>query len=253
MAQWSTKRRFIYGGSVMLVVFVIVVSVAWDFFYRAPTCSDGIKNSDEKGIDCGGSCTTLCTADTLIPVVLWSKTFNISGDVYNAVAFIENPNVNSENKRATYQFRIYDSQNKLIIVKDGITSIPKNKKFAVFETGIILKNSKPKSTDFKFTSFDSWQKNTTKEPEISLKYGTISSATTTPKLTGTIFNKSLQNIPKTELVVIVLDDKENTIAVSRTFIDNLLKNTSQDFVFTWQKPFIENVSVINLVYHFLSS
>jgi len=124
MIRWSTKRRLVYGGGVVLVLFVVAVFVAWNFLYRAPTCSDGTKNGDEKGIDCGGSCNTLCTADTLIPVVLWSKTFNISGDVYSSVAFIENPNVNSENKRATYQFRIYDSENKLITVKDGTTSIP---------------------------------------------------------------------------------------------------------------------------------
>ncbi|MCX6702066.1 MAG: hypothetical protein NTX96_02650 [Candidatus Zambryskibacteria bacterium] len=252
MALWSTKRRFIYGGSVFLVLFIVLILLIWNLFYKAPTCSDRIKNGDETGIDCGGSCLNLCTTDTLTPIVLWSKTFNISGDVYNAVAFVENPNINSENKKATYQFRIYDSENKLITVKEGVTSIPKNKKFAVFETGIILKNDKPKSTDFKFLSFDPWQKNTIKEPEISLKYGTIAFATTTPSLTGTISNKSLQNIPSTELVVIVLDNKENAIGVSRTFIDNLLRNSSQDFVFTWQKPFIEDISVINVIYSFIN-
>ncbi|MDO8260425.1 MAG: hypothetical protein Q7T50_02900 [Candidatus Magasanikbacteria bacterium] len=253
MALWSTKRRFLYGGSVFLVLFVVVFLVALSFFYKAPTCTDRIKNGNEGGVDCGGTCSILCTTDTLTPVVLWSKTFNISGDVYSAVAFVENPNINSENKRATYQFRIYDSENRLITVKDGVTSIPKNKKFAVFETGIILKNSKPKSTDFKFTSFGPWQKDTTKDPEISLRYGTVVSNNTTPSLTGTIFNKSLQNIPKIELVVLVLDDKENAIAVSRTFIDDLLKNSSQDFVFTWQKPFTENVSVVNIISRFVQN
>ena len=182
---------------------------------------------------------------------MWSKIFNVSGDVYNVVAFIENPNVNSENKTASYQFRVYDTENKLITIKDGVTSIPKNKKFVVFETGIILKNSKPKSTDFKFTSFGPWLKDTTKEPEISLKYGTVVSATTTPRLIGSIFNKSFKNISQIELVVIVSDDKENTIAVSRTFIDDLLKNSTQDFVFTWQKPFTRDPGVINIIYRFI--
>jgi hypothetical protein len=252
MLLWSTKRRFIYGGGAVLFFLAVLFLLFLNFLYKIPTCSDSVKNGDELGVDCGGSCLNLCTTDTLTPVVLWSNIFNISGDVYSAVAYIENPNINSRNQTANYQFRIYDADNKLITIKEGVTSIPKNRKFVVFENGIILKNSKPKSADFKFTSFGQWQKDTTKDPEISLKYGTISGATSTPNLTGTIFNKSLNNISKIEVVVIVLDDKENAIGTSRTFIDNLQKNSSQDFVFTWQKPFTKEPSVINVIYRFVN-
>ena len=237
----------------ILVIFVAVVFVVLSFFYKVPACDDKIQNGDEQGVDCGGSCDVLCTADTLTPVVLWSKTFNISGDVYTAVAFVENPNINSENRSATYQFQIYDSDGKLVTVRNGTTFIPKNKKFAIFETGLMLKNNKPKSTDFKFISFGPWQKNTTEDPSIYLSYGTINSATTSPNLIGTVTNKSLQNISRIELSVFVLDKQENTVATSRTFIDNLLKNSSQDFVFTWQKPFTEEISAINVIYHFVTN
>lgn len=241
-----------YGGGVFLVVFLVLLLIFWKVLYKAPTCNDGVKNGDETGIDCGGSCTNLCTNDALAPVVLWAKTFNISGDVYSAVAYVENPNVNSENQKATYQFKIYDNENRLITTKEGETSIPKNKSFAVFETGIVLKNSKPKLTDFEFTSFAPWQKDTTKEPEISLDYGTVTSTSTTPILTGKIYNKSLRDIPETELVVLVSDNMGNTIATSRTYVDNLVRNSSQDFVFTWLQPFAGDISVINIIYCFIN-
>ncbi|HBD25152.1 MAG TPA: hypothetical protein DEV73_00260 [Candidatus Zambryskibacteria bacterium] len=246
MILWSTKRRFIYGGGVALIFLVVLFLLAWNIFYNAPTCNDGKKNGDEKGIDCGGSCSSLCTSDALSPVVLWSKIFHISGDVYTAVAFVENPNVNSKNDSAQYRFKIFDEENKLIVMREGVTSIPKNKKFAVFEAGIVLKNRKPKSVDFEFISFTSWQKDETPEPEISIKYGTITSTSTTPKITGTISNKSIDNIKKIELVVAVLDNKENTVATSRTYIDNLLRNSTQEFVFTWPKPL--NIGVESCVY-----
>lgn len=248
MALWSTKRRFLYGGSVVLVLALIVGGIFWKIIYRAPTCGDGLKNGDETGIDCGGSCQNLCTSDALTPVVLWSKIFNISGDVYSAVAYIENPNLNSKNSKATYKFRIFDANNTLITIKEGETSIPKGKKFAVFESGIVLKGLKPKSVDFEFTSFSPWVKDIEKEPTLSLKYSPIISASTTPTVTGSISNLSLQNIGEVELVVLLLDSNENVIAASRTFIDNLLKNTSQDFFFTWQKPFDRNPSVITVIY-----
>jgi len=248
MASWSTKRRFLYGGSVILVLVLIFAGLFWKVFYHAPTCSDGIKNGDELGVDCGGSCKNLCTSDALTPVVLWSKIFNISGDVYTAVAYVQNPNINSKNQRADYQFKVYDDNGKLITIKDGQTSIPKGKKFAVFETGLVFKNNKPRSADFQFLSFSPWEKDMIKLPEVSLKYGTIISASTTPSITGTIFNKSLQNIPKIELTVFLLDNRENVIAANRTFVDSLARGSSQDFVFTWQRPFDPNPSVINVSY-----
>ncbi|HEY4508783.1 MAG TPA: hypothetical protein VJC13_00670 [Candidatus Paceibacterota bacterium] len=248
MASWAIKRRFIYGGSVVLALVLIFTGLFWKVIYHAPTCSDGAKNGDELGVDCGGSCKNLCTSDALTPAILWSKIFNISGDVYSAVAYIENPNLNSKNKSAYYQFKIYDENNKLISIKEGYTSIPKGKKFAVFETGLIFKNAKPKSADFSFLSFSPWEKDVTKEPEVRVEYGTLDSVETMPTILGTIYNKSLQNIQNVELDVFALDNKENVVAASRTFVDNLKKNSSQDFVFTWQKPFDTQVSVINITY-----
>lgn len=237
MASWATKRKFLYGGSFLLIFFLITAGIFWKVVYRTPTCDDGRKNGDEKGIDCGGNCKNICTADTLSPIVIWSKIFNISGDVYTAVSFVENPNINSKNPKANYQFDIYDSDNKLILSKQGETSIPKGKKFAVFETGIVLKGVKPKSTDFKFLSLSNWQKDTELEPEVVLKYGTLISTSTTPKIIGTITSNSLKTIPEIELDVFVLDSKENVVAASRSFVDNLLPKQTQDFVFTWQKSF----------------
>ncbi len=237
MTSWSAKRRFIYGGTVLLVLLILVEGIFWKIIYKAPTCFDGIRNGDEKGIDCGGACQKICSSDTVAPIVLWSKIFPVSGDIYTAVAYVENPNINSKNPKATYEFKIYDDKNKLITVVAGQTSIPKNKKFAVFESQISIKVSKPKSADFHFTSFSSWEKDTEKAPDINLTYSTLLRATTSPRITGTITNNSTVSLDQVELAVLVLDAKENVVAASRSFVDNLYKKTSQEFVFTWPKPF----------------
>lgn len=235
--SWSTRRRLIYGVSVVLFLVLVVGAIFWNTFYEAPTCSDGRKNGSETGVDCGGGCKNICSNEALNPIVLWTKIFNISGDVYTVVSFAENPNINSKNREAKYEFKIYDENNKLVLVKEGITTIPKGKKFSVFENGIVIKNSKPKSAEIRFTSFGPWEKDLNPEPDISLKYSSLSSSTTVPRITGTITNDSLQNIPEVELSVFVLDGNENVVAASRSFVDNLTKRSSQDFVFTWPKPF----------------
>jgi hypothetical protein len=255
MGSWATKRRFLYGGGFVLVVALLCVGVFYELFYRTPTCSDDVKNGDESGVDCGGSCKLLCTSEALTPVVYWSKIFHISGDVYTVVAYVENPNINSINKKATYTFRILDNENKLITTKEGQTSIPKNQKFAVFETGIIIKNRTPKITEFAFTSFGPWEKdqggNIAKAPDITIKNSTLLATTSTPRIEGTITNNSFSvRVPALEIDVFVLDSQENAVATSRTFIDGLAPTASQDFVFTWPQPFALGAEqdVITIIY-----
>lgn len=236
MYAWAVKRRLIYGGILLFILSVIFTVVFFAYLYRAPTCTDGIKNGDEKGIDCGGKCKNLCLNDTVPPIVQWAKIFNVSGDVYTAVAYVQNPNITSSNPKASYKFRIYDENRRIISEKDGYTSVPKNKMFAVFETNLLFKGQVPKFVDFEFVDFDPWQKNTEKEPEIVVDYGTLQSSSS-PRIIGKVTNNSLKNIPGLELDVFVLDSKENVIAASRSFVENLTKGTTQDFVFTWPKRF----------------
>ncbi len=237
MYAWSVKRRLIYGGAVVLFFSLIFALFYFGYFYKAPTCSDGLRNGDEKGVDCGGSCRNICTSDTLAPVTLWSKLFNVSGDVYTAVAYIQNPNIATKNPRAFYKFTIYDESNKKILEKEGYTSIPKNKRFAVFETGMLIKDKKPKTVDFQFTNFGPWQKDAEQEPDLFVEHSTLLSTSTNPRITGKIYNRSVTNISSVELDVFVLDSKENVVAASQSFVDELLKGSAQDFVFTWPKPF----------------
>ena len=221
--SWAARRRLIYGGTFVLVLAIISLTIFFNVFYKAPTCSDGFRNGDEKGVDCGGSCVNLCTSETLDPIVLWSKIFNISGDVYTLVSYVENPNINSKNNKAKYRFKIFDESNKLITIKEGETTIPKGKKFAVFENGITLKGSKPKSVEMEFVSYSAWVKDTNEVPNITLKYGALVSTSTVPRISGTITNDSIQNIAELELAVFVLDGNQNVVAASRSFVDNLSK------------------------------
>lgn len=249
MASWSSKRRFYYGGGVVLILTAILTVSFFSYFYKAPTCADGIQNGNETGVDCGGSCLNICKSETLTPVVYWSKAFNISGDVYNIAAYVENPNLDSSNPRAAYEFRIFDDRNILLGVRDGQTFIPKNKKFIVFEPGFVIPNRTPKYVEFAFTSFSTWQKNDSTEPNISVDNSPLSATSTAPRIDGSITNNSLQNIGGLELVALVQDSDNNAVAVSRTFVDGLNSDSSQDFVFTWPKPF--EGSVINIMYRIL--
>jgi Mg-chelatase subunit ChlD len=67
--------------------------------------------------------------------------------------------------------------------------------------------------------------------------GTLISTSTIPRISGTITNNSSTNIKEIELAVFVLDGNQNVVAASRSFVENLIRKSTQDFVFTWPKPF----------------
>ncbi len=182
-------------------------------------------------------------------MVLWSKIFPVSGNLYTAVAYIENPNINSSNPKATYEFRVYDANNKLITLKRGVTTIPKNKSFAVFETGLVLSSAVPKSADFTLTSLSPWQKDTTTPPNVSITHSALLASSTSPEVDGTITNNSLTNaVSSLELDAFIMDNNQNVVGASRTFVDSLAPGASQDFVFTWPQSFLGNPSVVTVTY-----
>jgi Mg-chelatase subunit ChlD len=237
MQSWAMKRRLIYGFGFLLTLALIGFAIYYTQVDRTTSCTDGKKNGDESGIDCGGSCKNICKSEVLSPIVLWSKAFNISQNVYSVAALVENPNISSSNSNAKYVFKVYDAKNSLLGTREGEIFIPKNKKFLIFEPGFNFVNSVPKRVELEFTSFSEWQKDNAVEPDLTIDYSPLQSTSTSPYIEGTVTNNSLFDIGKVELSTLVADGRENVVAVSRTFIDRLRKGESQKFVFTWPKPF----------------
>jgi hypothetical protein len=231
--SWRSARRFEYG-IVFLIIFVLVVGFfAYKIFKPVPSCS---SEREAGGLPCGGSCQNICSFDVKEPVVLWSKVFHISGNIYTAVAYVRNPNVNAVNAKANYQFKIYDDKNRLIGTRMGQTDIPKNQSFAIFEPGLVFEHATPKRADIEFTSYSIWTKDNNPLPHLNISYSTLQNASTSPHLQGTISNNTLKDYLRVEIDAFIEDENQNVIAAGKTFIDGLQNGSSQDFVFTWQDP-----------------
>ncbi len=240
MSLWATKRKLIYLGIPILTLVILLTAFFFLIFYKKPTCFDGKKNSDETGIDCGGSCVILCTAETLDPIVHWSRVFRVTGNIYNAVAYIENPNINSDAFNVPYSFKIYDSKDKtrLLLKRDGIAFIPKNKIFAIFEGPIDFSSSTPAlQSDFQFTGKPVWIKDNNTLPEIIIKDQSLSNENKAPRIDATVSNNSLYPVSNIEVIAIVYEDKDRAIGASRTLVNTIPSAKSASIVFTWPKPF----------------
>ena len=240
MSSWSAKRKFTYGAVFILIVGLISFGIAYKLFFSGPP----------KCV-CGGTCPNMCPSDVLSPVVLWAKTFNISGNIYTAAAYVENPNVNGRNDSVGYRFSIFDQNNNLITTIDGEMKLPRNKSVAVFANGLVFNNALPARTELDLTSFGPWLADTTPEPQLAVSNSGLLS-TSSPRIEGTISNPTLQDFSQVELTAFILDNNQNVIGAGRTVIDNLQSGGEQNFVFTWPNPFAGAPAVVNVQYRILN-
>lgn len=239
MLSWGTKRRLIITLTIFAIGVLFLVWYSVTTFYHAPTCSDGKKNGDEAGVDCGGVCTRLCLNQGLAPIVHWQRAFLVSRGRYNAVAYVENPNLRSGAKDAPYVFRLYDGKSILVAERSGSTVIPPHQVVAVFEANIYTGDRVPARVEFAFDkdSPPAWTLLPATVPELRISEQNITDTQTTPLLTARISNNSQQRVASFPVVALVYDENGNARAVSQTVADTLGQTSSVSVNFSWPSPF----------------
>ncbi len=237
---WALKRQIFYVMVLLVFLSVSGYLIINPYFQRLPTCTDGTKNGNEVGVDCGGSCARACIA-TLDPVaILWSRAFRVADSRYNAVAYLENHNTTAAINKIRYRFRFADANNIFIGKREGQAFIPPGSKFAIFEPAIDIGNSIPVYTTFEFSEIPVWIQVVDvrlKQLNISVSKIILTGEDTSPILSATIKNNSIFIIPDVNVVAILYDMKGNAIAASRTYLNQLNMEETKDINFTWPEPF----------------
>jgi len=245
--SWGTKRRNLVLTTLFLFIFIPIGAIAFLVFYNPPTCFDSIQNSDESGIDCGGSCQLICTQEAFEPVVLWERLFKVDEGVYNVLAYIENQNANASVIGARYMFKLYNEQNVPIVEREGVVSILPNSVLPVIETNIQTEKQIPTRVEFDFVSDLVFEKRSSQESYILVKDELIENITTEPRVKAEIQNITLSRIQDIDIVVILYDSFSNVIQTSSTYVPELNSEESKEIVFTWPNPFAQDVARIEVI------
>jgi hypothetical protein len=233
--SWASRRQFKYFSGVVLFMALVVFLILIPVIFKKPTCTDGKQNAAETGVDCGGTCSRMCDAEVSEPVVLWSRAFPVVNSNYNLVAYIENRNKNSAIFSAKYEFRIYDTNNKLLGRREGQTFIPPNQEFAIFESRFDAGQSQIKSVSFEFLPPFNWVKKEPTLQKLPIRVSNIilDNNQNTPTLSAVINNDSIYDLPGFDVIAILYDADHNAINASKTQKDKLLNNNSVPVFFTW--------------------
>lgn len=239
MNSWATRRRAIILGALVLVLTGISFAIFWKYWYRAPSCFDNLKNGNEVGVDCGGSCPLVCSEGTIKPIVRWDpRLFEVWPGLWSVLVYVENPNTNVDAVYAPYSFIIFDKNNNILEERKGATILPKNKTVGIFEGSIIIKDGiKPRRAIFELGNNIIWKKNEEAKNNLSITHGPLLRLDSAPRVEANVKNNGTQEIKNIELIIAIFDGSDNAIAASRTFIEKLKKNENTDVFFTWPKPF----------------
>lgn len=240
--SWAAKRQLQYLSGLLLVIGVVAFIFIYPSLNKQPTCFDGKKNGAESGVDCGGVCTRLCSSDVSEPIVLWSRAFHLVGNNYNLVSVISNQNKDAAVQSVNYEFRVYDTNNKLIGRRQGSTYIPPNKQFVIFESRFDAGESTIRSVNLNFTSPFVWDKKLPTLDLLPIKVDNVvlESEKDSPKLTAKITNSSIYDLPEFDVVAIVYNADHNAINASKTHLMQLTSNSSTPLLFTWPEAFGED-------------
>ncbi len=240
MASWAGNRRLIYVLIAVLIIIAVIAVPIFIWLNRPPTCTDGIQNQNEEGVDCGGSCLSVCQVGNTGIVVDWARPFQVDKGIYDIGALVENTNERIGSSQSVYHFKMCDANNVLIAERFGKTFVLPGSKWVIFEGNIETGERIPRHASIEFSDNMSWvqaDKTDPSIPDIGVRDQIFSERDGKPRLTVTIVNRSPFPVKNIEVVALLSNTEDTAVGVSRTIIEQLEKYGSAEVVFTWRTPF----------------
>lgn len=235
--SWATTRQILYG--VALVLIFIGILTAWYrfFIYEEPTCFDGKQNSEERGVDCGGSCERVCVPDVIAPTIQWAKAFKVQDGMYHAVAYVINDNKTAGTKSIPYTLTLED-ESGVITKRTGNIYLPPDGVYPIFEgrieTGTRVPTVVRVSLDPQAAE---WIPLASRRDDYTTLSRTLeNSGTSFPTLTAGIQNNLYTDERDLRVVGVVYDSSRNPLVVSQTVVHVIRARDSAQAVFTWPHP-----------------
>ena len=236
MSSWANRRKLVYALLLLTFVVLLIGIPAWKVFYKAPTCVDRIMNGDETGVDCGGSCKRLCQNTFIPPRIEWggAKFEKVADGLYNASAYIVNPNISGGAIDVPYRISLYDNEGIIISERNGKMNLYPRRNSLAFQTAIKTDKRIPTKATFEFISSPTWFKSTDLLEGISIIDKKYNEDENGSSLEVSLENKTLIPYKDVQVGVVLYDGEDNVIGFSQTKIDNLApKNQREVAPFTW--------------------
>ncbi|MFA5870728.1 MAG: hypothetical protein WC842_02485 [Candidatus Paceibacterota bacterium] len=174
---------------VYVVVFFLILGILWNIISkRPPTCTDGIKNQDEIGIDCGGMCIS-CELKNIQPIeLLGYSVMSLRSGHVSLLVHVKNPNETHHASPFSYTVRLFDENNIEREAFSGTASLVANSDGYVLETNVLY--SDPKDVKLEINEVNWKLKESFAVPEIIIQNASTTIDGNVVRVKGMIENKS---------------------------------------------------------------
>jgi hypothetical protein len=237
--MWDTRRKIIYALAAGISLSVIAVLVAYSFkdaIFPQPTCFDKKQNGFELGVDCGGTCSLMCSQEIKPLTSTWAKAIPVRGDLYDLAAMIINTNINNASSKTSYTFTVYGANGNVIGTFSDSVVAPIDSIFPVIIQNVLLKEP-PRNVILEIT--DDTHVRVPEHSAVSLiqvknkrfENGSIS------RVYATIVNTRRIEIRDLPVKVVLFDVNNNAYAVGQTVIPFLDKEGVREIIVTWGGQF----------------
>ena len=234
--DWAKKMRLMLIGGIALVAIVVIGATVFAFVYKVPSCTDKTQNQKESGVDCGGPCTYLCTAQVNAPNVLFARALELPGGRTDVVAYIQNPNKQAQTKGAPYTIELYAADATLVARVSGFVDLP-----AGTVTPIYIRAAAQGSNVARaFINFApekiSW-KSVTGERAVPRVTDSALTEGDSPRVSAKLANETYDPMYDIRSVAVVYDSEGTAIAASETLVPAIRAQSAVPITFTWNEPF----------------
>jgi hypothetical protein len=225
----------IIGAVVVAFLATLLIST----LYKAPSCSDGIQNEGEQGIDCGGPCAYLCTDEEQAPTVLFTKVVPNGAGRLDAVAEVENKNASAAAVNVPYTIAFYGPNQVLVNQVSGTLDLPPGGTVPLFVPGIASANQMIAGAFLTINSGSFKWFALARDPRIVPQVSTpqLGGTASAPRITAVLTNPSVTPLTNVPVIVFVHDSNGNIIAASATILPNIPAQGSGTALFTWDGAF----------------
>ena len=227
-----TQKQLIIGLILILILGGIGYGIYADLVTRA-SCTDGIKNGKEEGVDCGILACGKACEPAIMPInVISSKFLQVGAGDYDFVAQVSNPNISYGASRVEYNlgsssgsFYILPGQTKWVVltalkIPNGVQGIR-----------LVIKNAQWEKLDLPSNAVNFVIR--------SKNYGSIKNGS---ELSGSLFNNSNFDFDKVDVAVILFDDTDNIVGVNKTDIRTFVSKSERGFNVAWPFALPGNVA-----------
>lgn len=235
--SWADRRRILILSVIAGVLALIIVGMFFALFYTPPSCTDGKRNGDETGVDCGGGCQYLCDASVRPPTVRFARALSPSPGRTDVIAYIDNPNRGAAVKALPYTLELYTKGNSLIERKEGSIDLPPGASVPLYLPSAYRGPADIGRAFLSLATSSAWYAYA--DERIIPKYNADAEVTgeAAPRISATLTNPSALPLRDIMVVATVFDAAGNAIAASQTIVPMVPPQGIAGAVFVWNTPF----------------